>query len=614
MTDEPSRDGNAKPTDPTKPRIEPDQPTPNRDKKRQPPTIDLKADQPKAAAPEPPAAAKEAAAARSDTPKSDTKPLEPVIGSLKAEPTKIEPLKTDARAVGGGAMIGAKPAGPVSAVAKAEPPKPDTKPVEPVAGSSKTEPTKPESIKPEPTRIEPQKADAKAGGGGAKAADPVATVAKAEPPKPLDPAVDAKTEPPKSEPPKSEPPKSEPPKPAAARPTPVVKPPPVAPPPRRPGMAVPLLASIVCAAIVALGVAYAYQTITGQDQIVAALKAQIAGLQERLDAADKQVAALPRTSALTALEAGVDRKLGAADAARLRASEAAEQRLRKLETIRNEVTGALEKRVGSLEALTTTLGAQIDQASTKAEVVRIQAARAVEAVAKASATPPGAPIVLPPTVDVAPINARLEEVEAKLKSVEATLATPKTEARATEVRAVVASPKADPANLAIVAQALARAFEQGTPFAGEVATLEALGAGNKAGTLKPFADHGAPRFAELTAQFAVLRPAILAAAAPPSSGSFLDRLSSGASGLVSVRPTGEAAATGTSPAAVVGQIETALAHGDTAAAIAAWAKLPPPAQKVSQAWADRLKAREAAHQAAQALVTESIAALAKPKS
>lgn len=569
MADEPSRSGNAKPTDPSKPRIEPDQPTPNRDKRRQPITIDLKADPPKP----------------SDAKSAETKPGENAPASAAASsagaPGNAGQTGTGTYTGSVGTAATDKPAETSAGTASAEPPKPSVAPAAPMA-----EPPKPEAFKTEAAKPEP-----------------------------------SKPEPPKPDPAKPETPKSEPSRPATAKvddsrlgtgPKATAVPP--APPSPRGGMAMPLLASVICAAIVAAAVVYAYQTITGQGQVLEALRTQVAALHGRLDAVDKQVASVPQASALTAMEAGFDKKLGAADAARAQSAAASEERLRKLETIRNEVTGALEKRVGSLEALTTTLGAQIDQANTKAEVVRIQAARAVEAVAKASATPPGAPIILPPTVDVAPINARLKEVEAKLKTVEATLAKPKADARATEVRAVVPSPKADPANVAIVAQALVRAFDQGTPYTSELATLEALGAGDKAAAMKPFAEHGAPKTAELTAQFAALRPAILAAAAPPPSGGFLDRLSSGASGLISVRPTGEAAATGTSPAALVGQIDTALGRADPAAALAAWAKLPPAGQKVSLAWADRLKAREAARQAAQSLMSESVAALAKPKS
>lgn len=582
MADEPSQNGNAKPNDPAKPRIEPDKPTPNRDKRREPITIDLKADPPKPPSSEPPKPTTETGAAKSEAPKAAAKPVgaDPATTTKPAEATaatsvKAEPSKTDAKAIYG-ATIGAQQPGSAAGPAKVEPAAPTV-----VAPGGKVEPP--------------------------KAAEPKADAAKPRDDKPGAPKTGTAAPKPDAALPKPDAPAPGP----AAAPT----------PPPRHSMVPALLASAVCAAVVAAGVAYAYQVYTGRDETIATLRGQITTLQGRLDAVDKQVASMPQTTAVTAVETGanqkfaaIDQKLGAADAARAQAVEASEQRLRKLETIRNEVTGALEKRVGSLEALTTTLGAQIDQANTKAEVVRIQAARAVEAVAKASATPPGAPIILPPTVDVAPISARLKEVEAQLKAVEATLARPKTETRATEVRAVVPSPKADPANVAIVAQALVRAFDQGAPFAGELATLEALGAGDRAAALKPFAEHGAPKFSELTAQFASLRPAILAAATPPASGGFLDRLSSGAAGLVSVRPTGATAEHGASPAALVGQIETALGHGDTAAALAAWAKLPPPARKVSEAWADTLRARETAHQSALALAATSIAALAKPKS
>jgi hypothetical protein len=106
-------------------------------------------------------------------------------------------------------------------------------------------------------------------------------------------------------------------------------------------------------------------------------------------------------------------------------------------------------------------------------------------------------------------------------------------------------------------------------------------------------------------------PAVLASVAAAPKEGVMDRLMANMSKVVKVTPVGEIA--GDDPAALVSQIEGALDHGDVARAISAWDRLPDPARQASKDWALAARTRQAAQAAAQSLVAEAMAALAKTK-
>jgi len=204
-----------------------------------------------------------------------------------------------------------------------------------------------------------------------------------------------------------------------------------------------------------------------------------------------------------------------------------------------------------------------------------------------------------PAIDLAPINQRLDKLEGAL-------AAPKTENR---VAAESAAPSRDGAGLAVVAQTLSDRLRAGAPFPLEQTALEHLGADPaKLTVLKPFAEKGAPTAGVLAGDFAKISPAILAAAEPPSSAGFVDRLIANMGKVVKVTRVGEVA--GDDPAALVSQIGAALARGQIGPATAAWARLPEAARQLSKEWAGEAQSRLAADQAARDILDDAMTRLA----
>jgi hypothetical protein len=201
--------------------------------------------------------------------------------------------------------------------------------------------------------------------------------------------------------------------------------------------------------------------------------------------------------------------------------------------------------------------------------------------------------------DLDPVNQRLDKLETAL-------AAPKSETRAP---AEPAAANRDWAALAIVAQALSDRLRSGAPFALQQAALTHLGADPaKLSDLKSLADKGAPSASALAADFGKVSPAILAAAKPPSGDGVVDRLLANMSKAVRITPVGETA--GDDPAALVSQIDAALARGQLAAALAIWERLPDSAKQASKDWAGVAGARIAADKAAQGILDDAMTRLA----
>jgi hypothetical protein len=209
--------------------------------------------------------------------------------------------------------------------------------------------------------------------------------------------------------------------------------------------------------------------------------------------------------------------------------------------------------------------------------------------AEASARP------LPPPVDLQPLDKRLAALEGR----EAPLAAM---ARRTEA-----------AGLAIVAQSIAHALDQGAPFESALAAAASLGAdAGKLATLQTLAKSGAPTARSLARLWTDESRAALDAALPPQGDQgWLDRLKAGASRVVRVRPVGETS--GEDPAALGARIDAALARGALAEALAAWTKLPEPARAASRIFGETARQSIAAGEAAQALASSAVADLARSK-
>jgi hypothetical protein len=209
--------------------------------------------------------------------------------------------------------------------------------------------------------------------------------------------------------------------------------------------------------------------------------------------------------------------------------------------------------------------------------------------AEASARP------LPPPVDLQPLDKRLATLEAR----EAPMAAM---ARRTEA-----------AGLAVVAQSIAQALDQGAPFESALAAAASLGAdAARLAPLQAVAKTGAPGLRSLARLWAgESRAAMDAAQAPEGDQGWLDRLKAGAARMVRVRPVGEAP--GEDPAALGARIEAALARGAVAEALAAWTKLPEPARIASRGFGEAAAQRLAGEEAVRALTSGAVADLARAK-
>jgi hypothetical protein len=336
----------------------------------------------------------------------------------------------------------------------------------------------------------------------------------------------------------------------------------------------------------------------------------------------------PESAALQALEGRLSALEQETKAAESRAGEAL---ARARASILAESAKAAAARPDALAALTTRL-----EAMEKALAAPKSEGRAdpdMRAIAAAPADP---------AVNLAPLERRLAALEARLTPMEAALpplqgALDQTREAlraaglAENARAQTGATQTRAAAHVALAQALLGALDAGRPFAGELDALAAIGASAPTlDALKPLAQAGAPRLEALTRAFAQAEPRIAQANsqansqanaqansqanAPPASAGegdgWLDKLARGASGFVRVRPVGEpdAAQPGDAPA----RIERALARGDLGAALAEWERLPEAAKAAGADWARQARARLAADAAAQSLLAEALARLARP--
>ncbi len=327
---------------------------------------------------------------------------------------------------------------------------------------------------------------------------------------------------------------------------------------------------------------------------------------------DSNAALISRLDNLSERVETHETSITAAGSAVLRTAEL-DKRLAALEqkpasqAVSGDAVASLERRIAAAEA-----AGKAALANTPAMETRLGA---LEAAPRAAASGELAPVA----AAAAPIDtagdSRLTALTDRLGALETILAAPKSEARVTEAPTAVAAREPDAAALAVVAQAISRALERGDGFAAEIAAAENLGAdAGGLAVLKPLARDGAPTAARLSQSFALVARAALdsVAPAPLDSPGIVDQLTAAASKLVRVRVPGETAGTGV--AALIPQIEAALNRGSAQAALSAWEKLPPAAQKATEAWARDAKLRAGADSAAQAIFTSAISQLARKRS
>jgi hypothetical protein len=229
---------------------------------------------------------------------------------------------------------------------------------------------------------------------------------------------------------------------------------------------------------------------------------------------------------------------------------------------------------------------------------------------------PGQPA---PQVDLRPLTGRLDAVDRALaaldqkaeaarvaagegvKAVEPQLR--ELSARLTQTAQRVEATAAAPLYGAV--QSLNQAFQRGAPFTVEVAALEVLGVKpDQLQSLKALAAKGAPSAQQIGDAFRPLAMQAAKAGQPAAGG-----LQAIFDGVVRTRATGPGAAD--TPDGLVAAIESALKGGDVGAALAAWARLPEPARKATEAWAATAREREAAAKAIRDIQDMALAALKK---
>ena len=314
----------------------------------------------------------------------------------------------------------------------------------------------------------------------------------------------------------------------------------------------------------------------------AELRSQVAALQGRLAA----VAAAQKSSA-AALTKERDHAAAAMQTAQA-ASKSANQALAAARSASSSEIADLRKQVAALAA-------RPDPAALKSALADAQGK--LDALGK----------------KVQSLDSDMSAQAQRIAPLQTLLNAPKLDVPAIEASNAEAVAEARSAALVVVARALEKGVDSGSPYEAQVVAARRLGADPKQlNALEASATDGAPTAAVLRQKFEPLAGPILAGVDRKHATTILGRLTSGLGRLVSVRTIGQAAS-GDS-AALVGQIEGALARGDVAAALAARDKLSSKGKGVTKAWAAQARARLAAQQNARAVLRAAIERLGKARS
>jgi len=230
---------------------------------------------------------------------------------------------------------------------------------------------------------------------------------------------------------------------------------------------------------------------------------------------------------------------------------------------------AAERRVAAMEAGVAAIGAQQTTQATQIGTVRTQlgalSARADAATETTAAL--GTRIDALVQTD-AGLDTRLAKVEGRIDRPEA----------------------ARRAALGVALASLAGVVNDGKPFAGELAAVEALAPGtNETSALAAHADTGVKDAAELLRALQPAARAALKADAAGQADGLWQRFTGNALSLVTVRQTGDVEGDG--PEARLARAELALEKGDVAAAVAEAGAIDGPAAEELDAWLEDARAR-----------------------
>jgi hypothetical protein len=342
--------------------------------------------------------------------------------------------------------------------------------------------------------------------------------------------------------------------------------------PRRGGSLWPVAAAIVLGAAISVGGAYGLHQLDNTGTSVAALQTRVGALEQ----ANTNVASLQsNVTALTEKLAELDKKAQATGTTLAQQQEA-------LQALQEAVKQAPKDTASGTPSTPPAESAPVDLGPLTGRVDKLEQ-------------------------QVAGLDQRITELAAKLESDMRDAQSQKDAA----TQAVLTHAQADAR--AILASTLRRKVEAGEAYTDEFAALSSRGADKaKLDALAPFAASGVPTPAALDKQFAAARPAIFATHSEPKPDGFFARIVQDAGHLVRIHKVGDTK--GTDLPAQVARIDAALGANHLDEALREWNALPAAAQAKSQAFADTLRHRIAAVEAAKAVEADALAALAKAKS
>ncbi len=166
---------------------------------------------------------------------------------------------------------------------------------------------------------------------------------------------------------------------------------------------------------------------------------------------------------------------------------------------------------------------------------------------------------------------------------------------------------------AILARTLVERIGEGKPFGGLIGAMKAMGAGDgHIKLLEPHAEKGVATSHALARTFKALEAKLLIPEKPKDGAPLVDRLKKSAFSLIRVRPIGKTQ--DTSPGALFTRIAAALDDGRLQNALALYRQLPASGQKAAGSWAKSLQGRLAAEAAARAILSDVLKTLQQQKS
>jgi len=345
---------------------------------------------------------------------------------------------------------------------------------------------------------------------------------------------------------------------------------------------------------------------------IADLRAEVASLRARPGVAPSP--ATPATDQLAAFEqrlTALERRPAATSAPAAPAPDLV-KRIEGLEQGLRQATAARPPAAAGapvpadIQALVDRLAAVESMATAAGESAKT-ALQAANRAAEASARPAAAP------VDLRPLETRLQSLDQRLAAAETEARAAKSEGLAREAPVAALARRSEATSLAVVAQSMGQALDQGAPFEAALTVTASLGADpSKIAPLQTIAKTGAPTTRAIAQLWtAEARAALDATLEPAGDQGWLDRLKAGAARIVRVRPAGEAP--GDDPAALIGRIDAALSRGAIGEALAAWNRLPELARAASPGFAEAGRKRMAAEEAVKALTAGAVADIARSK-